>query len=192
MKKTAIGISALLLAASMAMAGALNQFKAGDISVSLLDKDGATPLQTASVKAIDAESGAVAAEAVSDELGQAVLALDAGRYVMNVNDRNLAVFDVDPSEGLSVCRIIIADAALLAGGQDDSNGEESGAAVGVGSWLPIVGGIAAALVVGGVAWAVIDHNDGHSSGGGNDIVSTTTTTTANKSHTKHSTSPSSK
>lgn len=187
MKKTAIGISALLLAASMAMAGALNQFMAGDISVSLLDKDGATPLQTASVKAIDAESGAVAAEAVSDDLGQAVLALDAGRYVMSVNDLNLAVFDVASDEGLSLCRVIMPDTALLAGGQDDDNEEEGGAAVGTWLW-PVLGGVAAVAILVGAGFIIDNNTHHHHHGGGETVVPPPAT--PHKSHTKHSSTPS--
>ena len=158
MKKTAIGIAALLMAASMALAGALNQFKAGDISISLLDKDGATPLQAASVKALDASSGAVAAEAVSDDLGQAVLALDAGRYIMNVNDINLALFDVGADEGLSLCRVIMSDTALLVGGQDSTDtAEEGGASLGAAWIWPVIGGVAAVGVLVGTG-VVIHHN----------------------------------
>jgi hypothetical protein len=168
MKKTAIGIAALFVAASMAFAVDIVQFKAGDISVSVLDTDATTPMQTASVKAIDAASGAVAAEAVSDELGQAVLSLDAGRYVMNVNDLNLAVFDVSAVDGLSLCRIIMPDAALLVGGQEaktDGGASASGVAVaggGVGmaggaSWVVPAGIVAGAAILVGAAWAIIDH-----------------------------------
>lgn len=175
MKKTTISIAALLMAASMALAGALDQFKAGDISVSLLDKDGATPLQAASVKALDAESGAVAAEAVSDDLGQAILALDAGRYVMNVNDINLAVFNVGADEGLSLARVIMPDAALMVAGQDESNGEESGAAVGTwGTWIwPVIGGLAAVGILVGAGF-IIDNNTGGNGGGGDSTTEATT------------------
>ena len=164
MKKTAIGIAVLFVAASMAFAVDIVQFKAGDISVSVLDTDATTPLQTASVKALDAASGAVAAEAVSDELGQAVLSLDAGRYVMNVNDLNLAVFDVSAVEGLSLCRVIMPDAALLVGGQEAKDGmgtSASGAATagdtGLGSWVVPAGIVAGAAILIGGAWAIIDH-----------------------------------
>lgn len=162
MKKTTISIAALLMAASMALAGALDQFKAGDISVSLLDKDGATPLQAASVKAIDAASGAVAAEAVSDDLGQAILALDAGRYVMNVNDINLAVFDVASDEGLSLARVIMPDAALLVAGQEGDAGEE-GAAVGTWVW-PVIGGVAAVAILVGAGFIIHNNTGGHPGG----------------------------
>ena len=170
MKKAIICVAALFLAASMAFAVDIVQFKAGDISISVLDTDAVTPMQTASVKALDAASGAVAAEAVSDELGQAVLSLDAGRYVMNINDLNLAVFDVSAVEGLSLCRVIMPDAALLVGGQEAKDGNDykkggafssSGAAVAgestLGSWVVPAGIVAGAAILIGGAWAIIDY-----------------------------------
>ena len=178
MNKTIICIVGLILAASMAFAVDVVQFKAGDIAVSVLDTDAVTPMETAFIKALDAASGAVAAEAVSDELGQAVLSLDAGRYVMNINDLNLAVFDVSAVEGLSLCRVIMPDAALLVGGQEAKDTKKgagtssSGAAVasgsagaagaggagaGLASWIVPAGIVAGAAVVIGGAWAIIDH-----------------------------------
>ena len=167
MKKAIICVAVLFLAASMAFAVDIVQFKAGDISISVLDTDAVTPMQTASVKALDAASGAVASEAVSDELGQAVLSLDAGRYVMNVNDLNLAVFDVSAVEGLSLCRVIMPDAALLVGGQEAKDSKKgggtsaSGAAVagenGLGTWVVPAGIVAGAAILIGGAWAIIDH-----------------------------------
>lgn len=166
MKKFAFVALTLLLAASVAMAGVIPQFKAGDISFLLFDKDAVSPLQAAAVKVLDSGSGDVVAEAVSDDLGQAVLALDAGRYLLNVSDLNLAVFDVG-ADGLSLCRIYMPDAALLAGGQeakdrDDRGGAyNSGSAVagesGLGSWVVPAGIVAGAAILVGGAWAIIDH-----------------------------------
>jgi hypothetical protein len=171
MKKLALSALALFAVASMAMAVDIVQFKAGDISVSVLDTDATTPMQTASVKALDASSGDVAAEAVSDELGQAVLSLDAGRYVMNVNDLNLAVFDVSAVEGLSLCRIIMPDASLLVGGQEASEGG-TGGTVGGSTWM-IPAGIAAAILLGG-SYAAIENYQHHTHhhGNGEEAVST--------------------
>lgn len=187
MKKTAVGIAALFLASSMAFAVDVVQFKAGDISISVLDTDAITPMQTASIKALDASSGAVAAEAVSDELGQAVLSLDTGRYVMNVNDLNLAVFDVSAVEGLSLCRVIMPDAALLVGGQEAKDGNDykkggafssSGAAVAgestLGSWVVPAGIVAGAAILVGGAWAIIDHQQPSKTVGRHDEISPST------------------
>lgn len=166
MKKFILSAVVLLAAASMALAAALNQFKAGDVSFTVLDTDGTSPLSSASIKLISSESGDVVAEATADELGQAVVAIDAGRYVLNISDINLALFDVDAAEGLSVCRVIMPDAALLVGGQEgDDNDEEGGASTGgsafVSSWFwPVVGGVAAVGLLVGVG-AIIDHNTHH-------------------------------
>lgn len=167
MKKLAVIAFAMIAAASVALAGALNQFKAGDISFSVLDKDGATPMQSASVKVLDSASGDVVAETVCDDLGQAVLALDAGRYLLNISDINLAIFDVDAAEGLSLCRVIMPDAALLAGGQEaeeDDDDDEGGAAFGAAWVWPVVGGVAAVGLLVGTGFIIhnnTDHHHGH-------------------------------
>lgn len=159
MKKFALSALALFAVASMALAGALDQFKAGDISFSVLDKDGATPLASASIKLISSGSGDVVAEATADEMGQAVVALDAGRYLLNISDINLAVFDVSSVEGISACRVIMPDAALLVGGQDDDNTNDAAAGGGAAWVWPVVGGVAAVAVLVGAGF-VIDHNTG--------------------------------
>ena len=166
MKKIALFALALIAVASMALASGLNQFKAGDISFSVLDKDGATPLASASIKLISSGTGDVVAEATADEMGQAVVALDEGRYLLNISDINLAVFDVSSAEGISACRVVMPDAALLVGGQDDDDNDA--AAGGGAAWIwPIVGGVAAVAVLVG-AGAVIHHNTrGHHHHDGN-------------------------
>ena len=163
MKKLALAAFALLMAASMSIAATVAQFKAGDISFSIFDKDGVSPLQSASVKVLDAASGDAVAEAVADELGQAVISLDAGRYLLNISDLNLAVFDVAAAEGLSACRVIMPDAALLVGGQDardrdDGAGLPSDAGgTGLASWVVPAGIVAGAAILIGGTWAIIDH-----------------------------------
>ena len=161
MKKIALFALSLFAVATLSLAGALNQFKAGDISFSVLDKDGSTPLSSASIKLISSESGDVVAQTTADELGQAVIALDAGRYLLNISDIDLAVFDVSSIEGISSCRVIMPDAALLVGGLDDDDDDDGAAAGGGAAWVwPVVGGIAAVAVLVGAGF-VIDHNTHH-------------------------------
>lgn len=182
MKKFALSALALFAVASMALASGLNQFKAGDISFSVLDKDGATPLASASIKLISSGSGDVVAEATADEMGQAVVAVDEGRYLLNISDINLAVFDVSSAEGISACRVIMPDAALLVGGQDDEDDDAKGAGAFAGggaggsaaagsAWVwPVVGGVAAVAVLVGAGF-VIDHNTGgHHHGNGEAVA----------------------
>ena len=166
MKKLAIAIFALAVAASMAVAGSLSQFKAGDISFSVMDKDGATPMQAASIQMLGSEDGAVVAETSTDDLGQAVLAMDEGRYVIRVNDLNLALFEVG-ADGVSVCRVIMPDASLLVGGQDqevieeEEDDDDEGGAVWSASWFwPVVGGVIVAGVLVGAGF-IIDNNTHH-------------------------------
>lgn len=166
MKKFAMTALSLAMAASMALASAIPQFKAGDISFSFFDKDGVSPLQNAAVKILGSDSGDAVAETVSDDLGQAVIALDAGRYVLNVTELNLGVFDVGP-DGLTLCRVYMPDAALLVGGQEAKDSKAggstsaSGAAVaggsGMGSWIVPAGIVAGTAILIGGAWAIIDH-----------------------------------
>ncbi len=161
MKKIALFALALFAVASLSLAGALNQFKAGDISFSVLDKDASTPVSSASIKVISSESGDVVAQTTADELGRAVIALDAGRYLLNISDIDLAVFDVSSIEGISSCRVIMPDAALLVGGQDDDDDDDGAAAGGGAAWIwPVVGGVAAFAALVGVG-AIIHHNTHH-------------------------------
>jgi len=186
MKKLAVATFALAMAASVALAGALNQFKAGDISFSLLEKDGATPMQSASLKVLDSASGDVVAETVSDDLGKAVLALDAGRYILNVSDVNLAVFDVDAAEGISLCRVIMPDTALLVGGQEaetDNETEEGAAGASIATWIWPAAGATVAIAV--LAALIIDNNtDGHGHHHDADVSTGTQTPTVYKSGNK--------
>lgn len=200
MKKIALSAIALFAVAAVSLAGSLHQFKAGDISFSVLDKDAVSPVASASIKLISSESGDVVAEATADELGQAVLALEAGRYLLNISDLNLAVFDVSSVEGISACRVIMPDEALLVGGadQDDAavgGGGAAGAAAG-GTFLgssviwPIAGGVAiiGATVAAGIA--IAEHNDDDDGDSNkndkavNDTNQSTTKKTAKKSEKK--------
>lgn len=179
MKKLAIAIFPLVVAASMAVA-ASTQFKAGDISFSVMDKDGATPMQAASIQMLGSEDGALVTEASTDELGQAILAMDEGRYVLRVNDINLALFEVG-AEGLSVCRVIMPDASLLVGGQEQDDNNQEGAtasgseaafgagagAAGEGSSIStttIVVGTVGVIAALGVAYPIVYNNTRHGHG----------------------------
>ena len=205
MKKLAIAIFALVVAASMAVA-ASTQFKAGDISFSVMDKDGATPMQAASIQMLGSEDGALVTEASTDELGQAILAMDEGRYVLRVNDINLALFEVG-AEGLSVCRVIMPDASLLVGGQDQDDNDQEGATVsgseaafgagagaaGEGSSIStttiVVGGVAIVAAL-GAAYPIVYNNTKHGHGKPVPAAPVTPYTPASHKSDKPSPSPS--
>ena len=172
MKKAILIMMALILSVPFAAQAAdqLVQFKAGEISMAVLESDGVTPLQSAAIKMLSPEDNSVLSETVSDNLGKAVLALEEGRYLLNISDVTLAVMDVSSDAAITSCRVVMPAAAMLVAGQeakDDKDGKkgggasESGAAVagssGLGSWVVPAGIVAGAAILIGGAWAIIDH-----------------------------------
>ena len=169
MKKAILIMMALILSVPFAAQAAdqLVQFKAGEISMSVLDSDGVTPLQSAAIKMLSPEDNSVLSETVSDNLGKAVLALEEGRYLLNISDVTLAVMDVSSDATITSCRVVMPAAAMLVAGQeakDDDNrkgggGESaSGAAIAGGnSWVVPAGIVAGTAILVGAAWAIIEH-----------------------------------
>lgn len=147
----------------------LVQFKAGDIAMTVLDSDGVSPLADASIKMLSPEDNSVLSETVSDDFGKAVLALEEGRYLLNISDITLAVMDVSSDAALTSCRVIMPAASMLVAGQEakdtDKGGGTSasgaavagGAGAGLSSWIVPAGIVAGAAVLIGGAWAIIDH-----------------------------------
>lgn len=180
MKKIAILALALLTVFAMGATAAdqLVQFKSGEVSFDLRTSDGVSPLADATIQMLSSEDSSVLAEAVSDEMGQAVIALDSGRYLLNISGSTLAVMDVADDAALSACRIIVPDASMLAAGAEQEQ-EEADAA-----WVVPAVGIAAGIACLVVAGFVIDNNTkGDSHKGTSEITTTTTTTTtSHKSH----------
>lgn len=169
MKKALIMALAMLVGVTMSAQAAdqLVQFKAGDIAMTVLDSDGVSPLADASIKMLSPEDNSVLSETVSDNLGKAVLALDEGRYLLNISDVTLAVMDVSADASVTSCRVVVPAAAMLVAGQEAKNTKDgggasaSGAAVaggtGLGSWVVPAGIVAGAAILIGGAWAIIDH-----------------------------------
>ena len=92
MRRVMVMMAVLALAATASVRaadgdGQLIQFKTGDVSFTLLQSDGVTPLAATELRMLSPEDGGVLAEAVSDQLGRAVIALIEGRYLLNVSDR---------------------------------------------------------------------------------------------------------
>ena len=166
MKKALIMALAMLVGVTMSAQAAdqLVQFKAGDIAMTVLDSDGVTPLADASIKMLSPEDNSVLSETVSDGFGKAVLALDEGRYLLNISDMNLAVMDVSADASITSCRVVIPAAAMLVAGQEAKDGggaSASGAAVAggstLGSFVVPAGIVAGAAILIGGAWAIIEH-----------------------------------
>ena len=182
MKKAMTMALALVLGAAMAVQAAdqLVQFRAGDIAMTVLDSDGVSPLADASIKMLSPEDNSVLSETVSDDFGKAVLALEEGRYLLNISDVTLAVMDVSTDAELTSCRVIMPAAAMLVAGQEAKDAKKGGgtstsgaaaagggAAAGAGagaatgttlsSWIVPAGIVAGVAVCIGGAWAIIDH-----------------------------------
>lgn len=167
MKKALIMALALLVGVTLSAQAAdqLVQFKAGDIAMTVLDSDGVSPLADASIKMLSPEDNSVLSETVSDSFGKAVLALDEGRYLLNISDMTLAVMDVSADASVTSCRVVVPAAAMLVAGQEAKDNKDNkdggGAAVaggsGLGSWVVPAGIVAGAAILIGGAWAIIDH-----------------------------------
>ena len=175
MKKTLIMALALLVGVTLSAQAAdqLVQFRAGDIAMTVLDSDGVSPLADASIKMLSPEDNSVLSETVSDNLGKAVLALDEGRYLLNISDVTLAVMDVSPDAALTSCRVIMPAASMLVAGQEAKESKKGGgtsasgaaaaggaggaAVAGGSSWVVPAGIVAGAAILIGGAWAIIDH-----------------------------------
>ncbi|MGB4047190.1 MAG: hypothetical protein WBL24_03370 [Kiritimatiellia bacterium] len=160
MRRVMVMMAVLALAATASVRaadgdGQLIQFKTGDVSFTLLQSDGVTPLAATELRMLSPEDGGVLAEAVSDQLGRAVIALIEGRYLLNVSGQNLSVLDVASDATLTSCRVVVPAAAMLVAGQEEEEDDDRGGAV----WLKpvVIGG--AVVFVAGAGYAIYDHND---------------------------------
>lgn len=175
MKKIAILALALLTVLAMGATAAdqLVQFKSGEVSFDLRTSDGVSPLADATIQMLSSEDSSVLAEAVSDEMGQAVIALDSGRYLLNISGANLAVMDVVDDATLSACRIIVPDASMMVAGDEEEEDDEDDAA----AWILPAAGVAAGIAILVAAGFIIDNNtkgDSHKNSGSEEIVPPTT------------------
>jgi hypothetical protein len=136
----------------------LARFKTGEVSFTLLQSDGVTPVAETQIKMLSADDSAVVAETVSDKLGKAIVALTEGRYLLNVAGQTLSVVDVAGDASLSQCRVVIPAAALLVAGQEEAKEEEEERKRGA-FWLRpvVIGGVVVLLAAGG--YAIYENND---------------------------------
>jgi len=185
MKKSfllALGLfAAFALTASAAAEKQLVQFKAGTIDMTVLASDGVTPLADASVKLLSPEDAALVAEAVADKAGHAAVALDEGRYLLNVSDVTLAVMEVSEEATVTSARVVVPAASMLVAGQE-AQAQEGEEKAGGAAWVVPAGiavGAAAILVPAG--FIIHNNTQGHHHGDDSAAEATTTTTTRKKS-----------
>lgn len=138
--------------------GQLVKFKTGDVSVTLLQSDGITPMGAAEIKMLAADDSRVLAESVSDRLGQAVVMLTEGRYLLNVSGRTLAVVEAAGDATLTACRVVVPDAALMVAGAEAEEDDDDDTVAAAPLWLKpvVIGGVVVLAGAGG--YAIYDHN----------------------------------
>lgn len=168
-----------VIAASMAASGmaatpgaetsapSLFKMKAGACAFKLLDSNGVKPLVDSTLALASVEDGQCIAKTKSDKTGTCALAIVAGRYILQVNDRNLAILEASDKETISECRIVVPETADLQVGAGEKN-EQEAAGNTLLSRVPlkpvIIGGAVILTAAGG--WAIYEHNDNDDDGDG--------------------------
>ena len=121
----AVAFLAVLFVAFVASAGDESpskgqwaRFKTGEVSLTLLDSNGVLPLKNAEVKVLSSEDNKELAVTVSDASGRAVVTMAAGRYLLNISGRNLAVVEFADDATLTSCRVVVPAQDMMVGGYD--------------------------------------------------------------------------
>lgn len=135
--------------------GQFARFKSGEVTLTLLNSNGITPMKDATVKMLSATDGKDVATVVSDAAGHAVVKMDAGRYLLNVLDRNLCVVEFADNATLTEARVVVPAEGMLAAGAE---APEEGSSTNRSMLVPLLIGGSVILVGGGVGYAIYDHN----------------------------------
>ena len=116
---------AVLFAAFVATAGSESQgqgqwvrFKTGEVSLTLLDSNGVLPMKNAEVKLLSSEDNKELLSTVSDGSGRAMVTMGAGRYLLNVSGRTLAVVEFADDAALTSCRVVVPAQDMMVAGQE--------------------------------------------------------------------------
>lgn len=178
-----VALVAVIFAASAVQAddtaGPLVRFKTGEVSFTLLQADGVTPMNAAAIKMLAADNGRVQVEAVSDSQGKAAVTLAEGRYLLNIDGRTLSVLEAAGDATLTSCRVVVPAVPLVvAGAADDQQSSSTNRAGGFwltsGGLTPVLIGGAVVLVAGGGGYAIYDNNKDEDNAG-DDVVPPGTT-----------------
>ena len=137
---------AVIFAAFVATAGSESQsqgqwvrFKTGEVSLTLLDSNGVLPMKNAEVKLLSSEDNKELLSTISDGSGRAMVTMDAGRYLLNVSGRTLAVVEFADDATLTSCRVVVPAQDMMVAGQEGA----------------VAGSMLVPLIVGGTAVLVI-------------------------------------
>jgi len=168
MKKTAMIMMGAALIASAIVASATENLTikipsvtSGKCAMTLLEADGIRPLGGASLKLQATKDGTEAASEITDKAGKCIVRLEEGRYILNVNGKNLTLVDASEKGEMAWCRIVVSDKPMLVGGQVEGEVVAvSGGLFGSGTvgTIAIVAGTTV-VVAGGVSYAVEEHED---------------------------------
>jgi hypothetical protein len=101
----------------------LLKLKAGDCTFTLLNSDGVKPLAGSTLSVIASEDGKALITIKADKDGKCPVKLVIGRYVLNVDERNLAVIDAIEDSKITECRIVVPETSVPVGGQDDADAD---------------------------------------------------------------------
>jgi hypothetical protein len=153
--------AALVSAAPEAPTPSVLQLKSGPCTFRILDSTGTKPQSGAVLALVSAEDSKPVASVKTDENGGCAITLAAGRYVLSVNEMNLAVLMAASDATLSDCRILLPAEAkpLPVGGapqgEQGSTQRRGGGAFWTSSRVVVVGGVV--VLVGAAAYTVADY-----------------------------------
>ena len=128
----------------------LLKMKSGPCTFKLLEADGVTPLARSTLSLVSVAQGKTLVKALSDKAGVCVTEIAPGRYILNVNQKSLAVLETSEEATIKECRIIVPEKPMIVGGAAEA-AEEEEARKGLVAWLLGGEGAAQPLIVGGVA-----------------------------------------
>lgn len=159
----ALLVSALTVTVLAKPSESLVKMKTGPCKFVLLDSRGVAPLSGWSLALNSPENGQALVQGTTDQSGVCELNVAPGRYIVSVDNMDLAILDAQADQTIAECRIVVPEKPMLVGGEEAA-GEAgaaggTGAAVGGGGSLTpfVVGG--AVILAGAGGYAIYENND---------------------------------
>ncbi|MCE9614309.1 MAG: hypothetical protein K8T26_08535 [Lentisphaerae bacterium] len=163
---TTLFVIALTMTVMAKPSESLVKMKTGPCKFVLLDSRGVAPLSGWSLALTSPENGQALLQAKTDQNGACELDVTPGRYIVRVDNMDLAILDAQADQTISECRIVVPEKPLLAGGEASASGtggeggtEGAAPVVTGGNGLTpfIVGG--AVILAGAGGYAIYDNNN---------------------------------